>query len=129
MKKPLNRILYVEDDEDIATVARLALESVGGFTVEVCSSGEEAIDSITRFNPDLLLLDVMMPGLDGPTTLDALRKLPGHGNQPVIFMTAKVMQEEVERYMNLGALDVIAKPFDPMALSDQIRTAWENNVG
>lgn len=129
MKKLLNRILYVEDEEDIAAVTRLALESVGGFTVKVCFSSEEAIVSLPDFNPDLLLLDVMMPGMDGPTMLEALRKLPEYDNQPVIFMTAKVMKEEIDRYMSLGALEVIAKPFDPMTLADQIRTAWGNYVG
>ncbi|GAB6038607.1 response regulator [Fundidesulfovibrio butyratiphilus] len=120
----LQRILMAEDENDIATVAKMALEMVGGFTVEVCSSGEEVLAGFERFKPDLVLLDVMMPGQDGPTTLAALRKLPGGASIPVVFMTAKVMPNEVEELMNLGVLGVVPKPFDPMALPDKIRELW-----
>ena len=114
------RILYVEDEPDIQAVARISLESIGGFTVKVCSSGEEALDSAVGFAPDLLLLDVMMPGMDGPTTLQELRKLPEIADIPAVFMTAKVQPQEVELFMSYGAVDVIAKPFDPMALPNRI---------
>jgi len=120
----LTRILYVEDEPDIQAVARLALEAVGGFTVEICSSGQEALDKALAFNADLILLDVMMPSMDGPATLGKLRQLAGLAEKPVIFMTAKVQPHEVAEYKALGALDVIAKPFDPMLLSDQIRIIW-----
>lgn len=122
--RPLHKILYVEDDTDIQVVAKLALESIGGFTLAVCSSGQEAIARAEGFNPDLILLDVMMPDMDGPTTLKALRGLPGLGERPVVFMTAKVQPQEVLHYRSLGALDVIAKPFDPMALAGQVREIW-----
>ena len=125
----LNRILYVEDEPDIQAVARLALETVGGFSVQICSSGQEALDTIVSFAPDLILLDVMMPGMDGPSTLGALRKLPEMADVPVIFMTAKVQPPEVAHYKELGALDVIPKPFDPMALSDQVRAVWKKRDG
>ena len=72
----LNRILYVEDEPDIQAVARISLESVGGFTLRICSSGEEALENAVEFNPQLLLLDVKMPGMDGPTTLTELKKIP-----------------------------------------------------
>lgn len=121
----IDRILFVEDQEDIQAVARIALENVGGFTLEVCSSGEEAIKKVTLFQPDLLLLDVMMPGLDGPATLEALRKLPLTENTPAIFMTAKVQPAEIENLLSLGALGVISKPFDPMTLAEQIRKILE----
>ena len=120
----LQRILYVEDEPDIQMVARIALESVGGFTVKICSSGEEALREAETFAPDLLLLDVMMPGMDGPTTLQALRAIPALEHTPAVFMTAKVQPHEVEQFRSYGALDVIAKPFDPMALSEQITTVW-----
>lgn len=123
--RALERILYVEDDPDIRTVAVLALEAVGGFVVRVCSSGEEAIAAAVEFRPDLLLIDVMMPGLDGPSTLAALRALPGIGNPPAIFMTAKVQPSEVARYKEIGVVDVIPKPFDPMTLATQIRAIYE----
>ena len=123
----LNRILYVEDEPDIREVAKLALETVGGFTIQACSSGQEALDSITGFKPDLILLDVMMPGMDGPATLEALRKLPEAADIPVVFMTAKVQPQEVNAYLEMGALNVIPKPFDPMALSDQVRAILQQS--
>ncbi len=123
----LKRILYVEDEPDIQAVAKLALEMVGGFTVEVCSSGQEALDKVAAFAPQLVLLDVMMPGMDGPATLAALRQIPGQSELPVIFMTAKVQPGEVAHFKQLGAVEVIPKPFDPMTLSDTIRTVWKEH--
>lgn len=122
----LERILMVEDEPDIQTVARLALETVGGFTVAACDSGEQALAMAPAFGPDLILLDVMMPGMDGPSTLTALRRIPALQSVPVVFMTAKVQPQEVESFMGLGAEAVIAKPFDPMALADQVRAIWSN---
>ena len=124
MPSDLSKILYVEDEPDIQSIAKLALEAVGGFTVKICSSGQEALESVTDFSPDLILLDVMMPGMDGPSTLQALRKLDVCAKIPVVFMTAKVQPQEVAGYKALGALSVIAKPFDPMTLSNQVRAIW-----
>jgi two-component system, OmpR family, response regulator len=121
----LQRILYVEDEPDIRAVARLALEMVGGFTVKICNSGSEALAEAEGFAPELILLDVMMPGMDGPSTLQALREKPSLAAVPVAFMTAKVQPAEVAQYKALGALDVIPKPFDPMALAGQVRAIWE----
>ena len=120
----LQRILYVEDEPDIQAVAKLALEALGGFTVKICSSGQEALDSIAAFSPELVLLDVMMPGMDGPTTLKALRAIPEMAHIPVMFMTAKVQPQEVQEYKNMGALDVIPKPFDPMTLAETVKRIW-----
>lgn len=121
------RILYVEDDEDIREIARLALEMVGGFKVLLCASGEEALAAAPGFAPDMILLDVMMPGLDGPSTLAALRRQPALKSTPVAFMTAKIQPQEIAAYKELGAMDVIAKPFDPMALPEQIRNIWHHS--
>ncbi len=129
MNESLTRILYVEDEPDIQAVARLALEAVGGFTVEVCSSGAEALEKAPGFAPDLLLLDVMMPEMDGPCTLSALRTISGLEKTPAVFVTAKVQAEEVANLKALGALDVIAKPFDPMSLAAQITEIWEGRNG
>jgi two-component system OmpR family response regulator len=130
MNRPeLERILCVEDEPDIQAIARLALEQVGGFTVEVCGSGQDALELAATFEPDLILLDVMMPDLDGPSTLQALRQRTETAATPVIFMTAKVQPHEVAQYKEMGALDVIAKPFDPMTLPDQIRKAWAMRYG
>lgn len=121
----LSRILYVEDEPDIQMVARLALEAIGGYTVEICSSGAEALTRAPDFRPQLVLLDVMMPGMDGPTTLSKLRKLSAFAATPVVFMTAKVQPGEVAEYLALGAIGVIPKPFDPMTLSSQVQAIWE----
>lgn len=126
MPESLSRILHVDDEPDIREVAKLALEAVGGFSVEACSSGAEALEKAPGFKPQLVLLDVMMPEMDGPSTFAALRELPGMENTPVIFMTAKAMPEEIENFKQLGALDVLAKPFDPMGLADQVRACWES---
>ena len=129
MNSPLTKILYVEDDPDIQVVTRMSLEAVGGFTVEVAGSGREALEKAPAFAPDLILLDVMMPGMDGPTTMRALRDLPAVKRTPIVFMTAKVMQSEIKRYKELGALDVIHKPFDPMTLPDRVREIWRTHRG
>lgn len=120
----LDKILYVEDDPDIQAIAVMVLDAISGFTLEPCSSGSEALSKAVDFNPDLILLDVMMPGMDGPETLHALRQLPELANKPVVFMTAKVQPQEVQGYLDLGAVGVIAKPFDPMTLADQLREIW-----
>lgn len=120
----LTRILYIEDDGDIRTVAGFALTAVGGFVVEACASGPEALARVAAFAPQLVLLDVMMPGMDGPTTLQRLRARPGLAALPAIFMTAKVQPQEVTRYGGLGSLGVISKPFDPMTLSASVREIW-----
>ncbi|MDH5301642.1 MAG: response regulator [Gammaproteobacteria bacterium] len=121
----LQKILYVEDEPDISQIAKLALESIGGFTVEACENGFEALRKAPGFCPQLILLDVMMPEMDGPATMLKLRALPGLEKTPVVFMTAKVQPSEVESYKQLGAVDVIAKPFDPMGLADNIRAIWQ----
>ncbi len=121
----LKRILYVEDEPDIQAVAKLALEMVGGYQVMTCSGGQDALDKVSGFAPDLILLDVMMPGMDGPTTLQKLRADPTTAGIPVIFLTAKVQSSEVAQYQALGALNVIAKPFDPITLAAQVAACWE----
>ncbi len=125
----LTRIMHIEDDPSIQEVVRIALEIVGGMTVQTCSSGTEGLAAVAGFAPQLILLDVMMPGMDGPQTLQRLRDDPSTQAIPVIFMTAKVQSSEVNEYRNLGALGVIVKPFDPMTLSEQIRQLWSLNHG
>ncbi|UZQ55577.1 response regulator [Trichothermofontia sichuanensis B231] len=121
---PLHRILLVEDDPDIQVIARLSLESVGGFAVKLCSSGREALQTAPTFSPDLILLDVMMPDMDGLTTLQSLRQIPTLATTPVIIMSARVQTHEVVHYRELGAVEVVAKPFDPMQLPTTIRQIW-----
>ncbi len=124
----LNRILHVDDESDIRQVVRLALETVGGFTVEGCASGREALEKGPQFEPQLILLDVMMPGLDGPATFEAMKETDGLRDIPVVFVTAKAMPSELRRFLDMGAAGVIAKPFDPMAISGQLREIWRHAV-
>lgn len=124
MAEKLTRILYVEDEPDIQMIAKLALETIGDYTVLECDSGEEALKKAPDFKPQLILLDVMMPEMDGPTTFLRLREMPETAATPVIFMTAKVQPEEVAQYKKLGAITVIAKPFDPMNLATEIEESW-----
>lgn len=122
----LERVLHIEDDLSIQEVARVALEIVGGFRVVSCSSGKEGLEQVEKFAPHVILLDVMMPGMDGPETLVHLQQMPSLSQVPVIFMTAKVQGSELHEYHQLGAAGVISKPFDPMTLADQIRTLWSH---
>ena len=127
--RSLSRILLVEDDPDIQTVTSLALGSFGGFEVRVCGSAQDAVGAATRFLPDLILLDVMMPGMDGLDTLAALRQQPSLTTVPVIFLTARVQPHEVARSRELGSLAVIPKPFEPSELAGRIRAIWETHHG
>ena len=128
-QRRLSRILLVEDDPDIQTVTSLALGSFGGFEVRVCGTAQDAVDAATRFLPDLILLDVMMPGMDGLDILAALRRHPSLSDVPVIFLTARVQPHDVARYRELGSLAVIPKPFEPSELAGRIRAIWETHHG
>jgi CheY-like chemotaxis protein len=120
----LEGLVYVEDDPDIQEIAVLALAQVGECSVVAARSGAEALALAPECRPDLILLDVMMPGTDGLATLEALRADPETDSVPVIFMTAKVQDREIESYRRAGAVGVIAKPFDPMTLAEQVREIW-----
>lgn len=119
------RILHIEDDLSIQEIARVALEVLGGYRVLTCSSGAAGLAAVASFQPELILLDVMMPEMDGPETLRQLQQMPALADCPVVFMTAKIQPAEIDEYKRLGAADVIVKPFDPMALSDQLQRIWE----
>lgn len=128
-QRPLKRILLVEDDPDIQVIARLALEEVGKFEVTVCGTGEEALRAVPAASPDLILLDVTMPDLDGPATLGELRKRAETFQTPVVFLTANTQTMDLSRYLRLGAEDIIRKPFDPMTLPETVRHIWERSNG
>jgi CheY-like chemotaxis protein len=124
---PLARILLVDDQRDIRSLVGLALGKIGGFKVHVCSSGEEALAAAPQFEPDLLLLDMSMPVMDGIATLKALR---ANGFvAPAVFFTARLKEGDVERYRDLGVLGVIPKPFDPLKLGTQLREIWKQHTG
>jgi len=126
--RELNRITYVEDEPHIREIVQLALEELGGFTLHVCESGAEALDTTPIFHPDLVLLDVMMPGMNGVQTFRSLKELPQIANTPIIFVTAKAQKHEIQQYMMLGAADVIRKPFNPITLPDEIHTIWRRTL-
>ncbi|SFE44131.1 Response regulator receiver domain-containing protein [Sulfitobacter brevis] len=117
------RLLHVEDDADIREIAKMALELSGEFDVLQCSSGEEALATVVGFKPDVILLDMMMPGMTGRQTLEEIRQLDGLKETPAIFMTARAQHAEIEELLSIGAVDVISKPFDPMSLADSIKSS------
>lgn len=126
MAEELKRIMLVEDDEHIAFVTVMALEEIGGFEVRHFDGGQNALDGFDSFAPQIVLMDVMMPEMDGPETLSRLRQNPLAANVPVVFMTAKAQMHEQKGYLDLGATGIIVKPFDPMTLSDQVRSFWRS---
>lgn len=121
----LNRILYVEDDADIREIVRMSLEMVGHYQVAACGSCADALGVVDDFEPDLLLLDVMMPDVDGPATLEHLREHEAAADAPAIFLTASVQEHDMARYAEMGVVDVIIKPFDPMQLAAKIEASWQ----
>lgn len=119
-----DRIMVVDDDPDILNVARIALEAIGGFTIETCQSGQEAVNRVDAFAPDLILLDSMMPGMSGQETFKALARDAGRPSAPVVFFTGRTRREDIDRFKSLGAAGVVAKPFDPTTLAGTVRDIW-----
>lgn len=120
----LKKILHVDDDDDIRVITRMSLEVVGQFTVHQCASGSEALEAAEAFQPDLFLLDVMMPGMTGEEVWSRLHGNPKLSHVPAIFMTAKAQEKEASFLLSTGAIGVITKPFDPMNLGQEIEAAW-----
>ena len=124
MSNELRHILCVDDEDDILEVTKLCLESIGGFRVTCCDSGAKIVSMVESEKPDLILLDVMMPSMDGPSALKFLQQSTAPPHVPVVFMTARVQPAEVSEYLSLGAVGVVAKPFDPMQISAQVSDIW-----
>jgi len=122
--RPLQRICYVEDDEDIQRIVRMSLERIGKMTVELVSDPLVAVAAITAFKPDLVMLDWMMPGMDGPTLFRKMKQLPEVSALPVVFITAKATQRDMDELIALGAAGAISKPFSPKDLPEQLRAIW-----
>ena len=120
----IKKVLLVDDDPDLRLVGELALAEVGGWSVVIADSGFAALELAVSEQPDLIVLDVMMPELDGLGTLAKLRESAA-SEIPVIFMTARVQVHQIEEYVAAGAIGVISKPFDPMTLPDEIRAIAE----
>jgi len=123
--RPLNRICYVEDDEDIQRIVRMSLERVGKMTVEVVGDPTMAIDAMNAFKPDLVMLDWMMPKLDGPTLFRQMQARPDTKALPVVFITAKASERDLAELIKLGAAATISKPFSPKDLPEQLREIWK----
>jgi CheY-like chemotaxis protein len=122
---PLRTVLYIDDEPDIRTIVQMALSLTNELTVHIGESGAQALELARTLKPDVMLLDVMMPGLDGPGTLQKMRADPETADIPIIFVTAKAMPREIAQFREMGAVGVIPKPFDPMQLINQLRTLWE----
>jgi CheY-like chemotaxis protein len=123
------RVMCVEDDPDIRLILDFSIRRIGGFGLCLCESGMQALERVEDFKPQLVLLDVMMPEMSGPETLIKLRALPVMQGVPIVFLTAKAMQDEVEALLEYGATGIIVKPFDPVALPQKIRIYWEHGRG
>ena len=123
-ERPLQRICYVEDDEDIQRIVRMSLERVGKMTVELVTDPNTAIGVMRDFKPDLVMLDWMMPGMDGPTLFRKMKQLPEVASLPVVFITAKATPRDMEELIALGAAGTISKPFSPKDLPEQLRAIW-----
>ncbi|MFC6644968.1 response regulator [Granulicella cerasi] len=119
----MRHILIIDDEDDIREVASLALESVAGWRISTASSGAEGIHKAIELRPDAILMDVMMPAMDGPTTFREMQKQPEIAHIPVILLTAKVQGVDQRRFAGLGVQAVLFKPFDPLTLSDQMSAA------
>jgi len=122
--QPLLRVLCVEDDDDIRRILRLSLEKIGRMTVELVADPTQAIDSMIASRPQLVMLDWMMPGIDGPALFRKMRENADTRAMPVVFITAKASQRELAELRALGAAGAISKPFAPKDLPDQLRAIW-----
>jgi CheY-like chemotaxis protein len=122
--QPLTSLLYVDDDDDIREIVEMSLGLDGSLKVSSSSGGEQALATMRSERPDLVMLDVMMPGMDGPAILERMRADPELQHIPVIFMTAKTNPQEVAKFRGLSAIGVLAKPFDPMTLGSEVKALW-----
>lgn len=128
MGKELKKILLIDDDKDIHIIVKFSLRDLPEVELSAVLSGEEGVKAAMDLHPDLILLDVMMPDMDGIATLQAIKLFPSLANTPVIFLTAKAQKNEVEEYYKHGVLDVIVKPFDPTTFSTEITKLWKKHL-
>ncbi len=127
--KELNKIMYAEDEPDIRMIVQVAIEATSPCQIAFAENGKDLLDKVEDFMPDLIMLDVMMPEMDGPTALKKLRENPATKDIPVIFMTAKAQVHELEELKSLGVVDVLTKPFDPIQLYTNIKEIWDRTNG
>ena len=120
----LQRVLHVDDDDDIRTIVQIALEVVGKLELKQCSDGPSALEAVRKARPDVILLDVVMPGMSGRDVWENMKNDPEIDEIPVVFVTAKAEDEFSEQLKSEGAMGVITKPFDPMTLANDLRDIW-----
>lgn len=125
----LRRIVHIEDAADIRKIVEIVLVRMGGYALWQCATGAEALAETAAFAPDLILLDVVLPDMDGPEVLRGLRAQPALTGVPVVFMTGKSRRDEIEALTALGAAGVLVKPFDPATLCGQIQAIWDKVRG
>ena len=125
----LKKILYAEDEPDVQTIVELTIQTMSDYEIKICNNGKKLLECVEDYKPDLILLDVMMPEMDGPTTFKNLLDNENTKKIPVIFVTAKAQVHEVEKFKEIGSLGVITKPFTLMNLCDEIQEIWNNNNG
>ena len=126
MKLKLNKIIHVDDNSNILKIVKSVLETVSEISVLSCNSGQEAIDNINEFTPDLILLDVVMPDMNGPEVLNKLRQIPSTADTPVVFMTGKDAPDKDNELDQYGAIGYITKPIAPLSLPSQIMHMWND---
>ena len=122
----LQRVMLADDEPDIVEISRIALETVGGYEVAVCASGGELLQRAPEFNPDLIIVDVLMPDLGGHEVFEQLRGLPEFAETPIVFLTGLIHEDELDVLRSYGAADIILKPFDPMTLAHRVAGIWES---
>lgn len=123
--KPLTKLIIIDDDPDILLIAKYSLEEVKGISIKYCDSGQQGIQEALVFQPDLILVDVMMPNMDGIAFVQALRLIPSLAKISVAFLTAKIQKEDLEKYNAIGIKELITKPFDPITFPETIQNLWE----
>jgi CheY-like chemotaxis protein len=121
--------MLADDEPDILEISKIALETIGGYEVAVCTSGKELLEQLTAFEPDLIVVDVLMPDLTGPQVLEELRRVPEYATTPVIYLTGVMQREGEDNLRTTGVVDIILKPFDPMTLADRLEGIWKEFHG
>ena len=126
--KQLSKIAYLEDDPNVQLLAKFALGTIAQLDLRIYSSGQAAFEDLTSFMPDLILLDVLLPDMDGVQIFHQLQSTALLSNIPVIFLTAKFRSAEIEELLGLGALAVLSKPFDPFSIAQEIQAHWQKTA-
>lgn len=126
--KELKKILYAEDEYDIQTIVQISIWSMSDYEIKICDNGKILLDCVEEYKPDLIMLDAMMPEMNGLTTLKNLQMNENTKNIPVIFITAKTQTSEMDLYNKAGVIGVLAKPFDPISLCSNIKKIWDQNI-